>query len=214
MVYKTASPLNSVLKSSIPGVARKVLLVAGIYYRARWTMRYDHLVKNLLTATELLVASWMWNIHCLICTILKFPRLYLFCIYILCLPNLIVVIILDRATSLCNYSDMLPSLNKIKCIIFTTIINHTFRSTDKIIHNHAKSSHVQHKRKSSNNSEKRSLLANKHLWTFPLHSSYASSRMYSHSLGGDHLSLVFTLEKNCILARLKVHLQFRSHLIH
>ena len=30
---------------------------------------------------------------------------------------------------------------------------------------------------SSNNSEKLSLLANKHLWTFLSHSSYASSRM-------------------------------------
>ena len=44
---------------------------------------------------------------------------------------------------------------------------------------------------SSNNSEKLSLLANKHFLTFLLHSSYSRSR---------------------ILARVKVHLQFCSHL--
>ena len=35
VVCKTASPLNSVSKSSIPGVTRKIQLVAGIYYGAR-----------------------------------------------------------------------------------------------------------------------------------------------------------------------------------
>ena len=48
---------------------------------------------------------------------------------------------------------------------------------------------------SSNNSEKLSLLPDKHLWTFLLHSSYSSSRMYSHTVGGDHRSLVFTPER-------------------
>ena len=65
---------------------------------------------------------------------------------------------------------------------------------------------------SSNNSEKLSLLANKHLWTFLLHSSYSSSRMQSHTVGGDRLSVVFTPEKS--LGWVKVHLQFCSHLIH
>ena len=37
---------------------------------------------------------------------------------------------------------------------------------------------------SSNNSEKLSLLPEKHLWTFLLHSSYSSSRMYSRTVGG------------------------------
>ena len=49
---------------------------------------------------------------------------------------------------------------------------------------------------SSNNSEKLSLLADKHLWTFLLHSSYSSSWMQTHTVGGDHLSLVFTPEKS------------------
>ena len=35
----------------------------------------------------------------------------------------------------------------------------------------------------SNNSEKLSLLADKHLWTFLLHLSYSSSRTYSHTVG-------------------------------
>ena len=42
---------------------------------------------------------------------------------------------------------------------------------------------------SSNNSEKLSLLPDKHLWTFLLHSSYSSSRMYSHTVGGSPYSL-------------------------
>ena len=42
---------------------------------------------------------------------------------------------------------------------------------------------------SSNNSEKLTLLANKHLWTFLLHSSYARSRIKSHALGGNHIGL-------------------------
>ena len=62
---------------------------------------------------------------------------------------------------------------------------------------------------SSNNS---ALLPDKHLWTFLLHSSYSSSRMQSHTVG-DHLSLVFTPEKN-LLAGVRVHRQFCSHLIH
>ena len=37
---------------------------------------------------------------------------------------------------------------------------------------------------SLNNSKKLSLLADKHRWTFLLHSSYSSSRMYSHTVGG------------------------------
>ena len=36
---------------------------------------------------------------------------------------------------------------------------------------------------SSNNSEKRSLLADKHFWILLLHSSYSSSRVYSHTVG-------------------------------
>ena len=59
---------------------------------------------------------------------------------------------------------------------------------------------------SSNNSEKLSLLANKHLWTFLLHSSYASSQMNSRALG---ISPDFISEKNR-----NVHLQVCSHLIH
>ena len=59
---------------------------------------------------------------------------------------------------------------------------------------------------SSKNSEKLSLLANKHLWTFLLHSSYASSRMWSHAPGRDHISLVSPA--------LKVHLQVCFYLIH
>ena len=58
---------------------------------------------------------------------------------------------------------------------------------------------------SSNNSEKLSLLANKHLWTFLSHASYASSRrMQSHALGGDHIRPDFTSEKyhspTCLLS--------------
>ena len=48
---------------------------------------------------------------------------------------------------------------------------------------------------SSNNSEKLSLLAKKQLWTFLLHPSYLSSRMYCHTLVADHRNLVFTPEK-------------------
>ena len=48
---------------------------------------------------------------------------------------------------------------------------------------------------SSNNSERRSVLANKHLWTFLSHSSYASCRMYSHALSGKHIKPVFTRKK-------------------
>ena len=54
---------------------------------------------------------------------------------------------------------------------------------------------------SSNNSEKHSLLANKHHWTFVLHSFSVSARMYSRAIGGDHISLVFTPEKNDVLAQ-------------
>ena len=60
---------------------------------------------------------------------------------------------------------------------------------------------------SSNNSEKLRLLTDKNLWTFLLHSSYSSSRMFSHTVGGVHLSLLL------VLAWVKVHLQFCSHLI-
>ena len=48
---------------------------------------------------------------------------------------------------------------------------------------------------SSNNSERRSVLANKQLWTFLSHSPYASSRMYSHALSGKHIKPVFTRNK-------------------
>ena len=70
---------------------------------------------------------------------------------------------------------------------------------------------------SSNNSERRNVLANKHLWTFLSHSSYASSRMYSHALSGKHIKPVFTRKKKTWVKRLawvKRHLQVCSHLIH
>ena len=58
---------------------------------------------------------------------------------------------------------------------------------------------------SSNKSEKLSLLPDKHLWTFLSHSSYSSSRMYSHTVGAS--------PSPCFHTR-NVHWQFCSHLIH
>ena len=65
---------------------------------------------------------------------------------------------------------------------------------------------------SSNSSEKLSLLPEKHLWTFLLHSSYSSSRMQSHTVGRSPQPCFHTRKK--VLALVKVHLQFCCHLIH
>ena len=67
---------------------------------------------------------------------------------------------------------------------------------------------------SSNNSEKLSLLADKHTLTFLLHSSYSSSRMQSHTVGRPVKSLFSHQKKQKVLVRVKVRLQFCSHLIH
>ena len=60
---------------------------------------------------------------------------------------------------------------------------------------------------SSNNSEKLNLLPD----TYTRLIQVPGCRV---TRSADHLSLVFTPEKNDVLARVKVHLQFCSHLIH
>ena len=68
---------------------------------------------------------------------------------------------------------------------------------------------------SSNNSEKLSLLRDKHLWTFLLRSSY-SGQFPDVESQCRRITLAFFSyqKKNDVLARVKVHLQFCSHLIH
>ena len=64
---------------------------------------------------------------------------------------------------------------------------------------------------SSNNSEKLSLLTDRHLLTFILHSFYSSSLMYGHTVGRPAETL-FSHRK--VLAWIKVHLQMCCRLIH
>ena len=69
---------------------------------------------------------------------------------------------------------------------------------------------------SSNNSEKLSLLPDRHLRTFLLDSSYSSLLKFpdvkSH---GRRITLaLFSHQKKKVLARVRVHRQFCSHLIH
>ena len=62
---------------------------------------------------------------------------------------------------------------------------------------------------SQNSSEKLSLLANKHLWTFLSNSPYASSQMQSHALAGNTLELIFTRKKSLKFQRALVELNHR-----
>ena len=115
----------------------------------------------------------------------------------------------DETFSWLTQNILVQQLNNATTYLSTLCGNHTithFRGTDpqpRIIF-----SRLTQAKLSSNNSDKLSLLADKHLVTFLFKFPDVRSHGWQTSIDP-----VFTPEKK-VLARVKVHLQFCPHLIH